>query len=322
MQRRLNRIDVLDASDGDRSLPSTDSVYVETTRMDSEKPRLHLLAVGISDYGDRLGEAVNSQHDADAFFSYMRVHSESNYVLDRDSSRLLIADDVQGYVTRSQVLTAIRSLAGKGSFQTDSDTIVFYFAGHGTVTATQPQRPEFYFVLPDPDLQNLQDAETLSKSSLSLDDLRPLLELPCQKLFIVDACRSGHLLGAPASQAEDAEKLLIRSLKERRAMILTATSDDGIASGFLADRPLNGLFTGLLLQGLEGFADKYAGNSDGSVTLREAVDYVRGQMSARPEAYSTDQAGRVLIQSPLFAPSEVLDIYDLPLGGESEGSPE
>ncbi len=312
LHRRLNRIDVVyDTDPGSLDLPASDSVYFENPAAQSQQPELHLLTVGVTDYGPTIAAAENAQNDAEDFDAFLRKNSGPHYQLNRRSSQLLKWDRRKGYVTRSDVTAAVRSLEARNWNAPNRDIIVFYFAGHGTVAG---QEPTFYFVIADQNLRSLTDAETLSASSFTLADLQPLLNLPCQKLFVVDACRAGHLLGVGSDQAEESEKMLIRSLKEQRALILTATAD-GPALGVFPGRPnamirkpTNGLFTGLLLEGLAGQADGRTGNGDGVVSLREAVDYVRGEISA----FAPMVQGRQL-QRPVIAPAEVLDIYDLPL---------
>lgn len=104
------------------------------------------------------------------------------------------------------------------------------------------------------------------------------------------------MVGRAELERKGAEKLLIRQLKSRRAMVFAATTD---ATGSAFEHPAipgHGLFTGQLLTAMRF---KSPAPSTTPQTLHEIVDYVDVSVTNLMPA-----------QDPVFVPKEVFHIHN------------
>ena len=148
--------------------------------------------------------------------------------------------------TKSQILSAFMKYAQDGNVVTD-DRIVVFFAGHGhTVTG---RRGETGFLLPvdgDPaDLSTLIRWDDLTRNA----DLIPAKHM----FFVMDACYGGLALTRSPVQA-GSMRFLRDMLRRFSRQVLTAGKADETVADANGPRSGHSLFTGHLLDALEGGA--------------------------------------------------------------------
>ena len=131
------------------------------------------------------------------------------------------------------------------------DRLFVFFAGHGTTVCTE-KGPIGYLIPVDGDPKN--------KSTLiRWDDLTRNADLIPAKhvLFVMDACYSGLAIHRSTSAGE--RRFVTDMLQRRARQVITAgKADETVADGG-GPTGKNSIFTGYLLQGLEGDAATDAG---------------------------------------------------------------
>ncbi len=204
--------------------------------------------------------------------------------------------------TRERLLEELARLAGVTA---PSSSVFLYFSGHG---AALPGPGGEGFLLPI-DAQ-VGSREQLMDTSLSTRELaRALAKLPAARLTVVlDCCRASAL--APPELPSDSASLALPALpagalaalaRGRGRAVLAASSREG--SSYVLPGQRNGLFTGLLLEGLRGAAPGVGG----VIRVCDLYHYVQEQVVAR-------QLG----QRPVFR-AELEENYPLALyrGGDA-----
>lgn len=292
---RQNQIEILAATEsgGWDRLTRTINHRVDAAAP-CRKPRLHMIAVGVSDYGDPQIQKLDfAARGASELFSLVAQASASLYrfqgtrLLDRDAIRpmwSIQAEDTASVLARDTM---------------PDDLIVLYLCGHGI---RDPQTGKWYFVTADArhsDLMNDRYGDCLS-----FEDLSAFSRLPCRKLAILDSCHSGAV--QPNMHTDDLKEAL-RYLQEDR--ILTVTASEGHQEAAEDRKQRLGRFTSRLIEGLAGQADASLPGSptpDGTVTLEELITYVREKMAA-------DSADDGFIQRPTAGPIDLLHSTPLPL---------
>ena len=161
----------------------------------------------------------------------------------------------------------------------NDDRIVIYFAGHGhTVRA---RRGEIGFLVPvdgDPsDLSTLIRWDDLTRNA----DLIPAKHM----FFVMDACYGGLALTRSPLQA-GSMRFLTDMLQRFSRQVLTAGKADEPVADANGHRPGHSLFTGHLLDALEGRA-----MSEGVITASGVMGYVYQQVANDPYSRQTPHYG-------------------------------
>ena len=160
-------------------------------------PRLVGLAVGINDYkaakpapnGERaLGDLENAVNDAR---DLTQAWDEQKLYGGKDMTALL-----DRKATRQAILDALDDLAKNAK---PDDQCIIFLSGHGDFRVEPPERPGgqpqsvFVFCAPD------YDPSKPYTTGIANDKLfEKLAAIPCRKLLILDACRSGAAADNPA----------------------------------------------------------------------------------------------------------------------------
>jgi len=229
----------------------------------------HALVIGINEYdhAPRLGYARN---DAEAFAQALCgkfKFPESNIALLTD-----------GAATRNEILRVFMKYAQDGSIAGD-ERIVVFFAGHGyTVTG---RRGETGFLVPVDG--NVADLSTL----IRWDDLTRNADLiPAKHMFfIMDACYGGLALTRMALAA-GSMRFLRDMLQRFSRQVLTAGKADETVADANGPRPGHSIFTGHLLDALEGGAA-----SEGVITASGVMAYVYEKVARDPYSRQTPHYG-------------------------------
>jgi WD40 repeat protein len=230
-----------------------------------ELPRLCILAVGISRYGDRTLNLDYADADARAVVDAYQAHSRKLFA--KIETRLLLDEQA----TRRGILQGLIWLREQVKA---GDYPVLYFAGHGE----KDKDGALYFLPAD------VDARDLASTAISADDLKRLLGgIPGRLTAILDACHSGGIDGGRTRGPHGLTDDLLRDLiaEESGLVVLCATTGNEQAQESTAHK--HGVFTQALLEGLAGKADA---NGDGVVYLDELGLYLNqrvGELSRRQQ---------------------------------------
>ena len=243
----------------------------------------HALVIGINKYKSAppLGYAVN---DAIAIarvlsdkFSFQNVH--------------LLTDQE---ATRSAILERYLSLACDGT-NADDRAIVF-FAGHGHTVKSS--RSEVGYLVPwDGDIQNLA-------SLIRWDELTRNADLIEAKhvLFLMDACYGG--LAVTRAIQPGTMRFLKDMLLRRSRQVLTAGKADEVVVDLGGPLPDHSVFTGHLLEALDGKAM----TPEGILTANGVVAYVYRSVSVDLTSQQTPHFGYLAGDGDLIfgAPNDAL----------------
>lgn len=192
----------------------------------------------------------------------------------------------------------LEELARLAQVTTSSSSVFLYFSGHG---AALPGGEGFLLPV---DAQ-VDSFESLMATALGTGELaRALAKVPAARLTVVlDCCRASALAPPelPASGAALPAGSLAALARGRGRAVLAASSREG--SSYVLPGQRNGVFTGLLLEGLRGAAPGVGG----VIRVCDLYHYVQEQVVAR-------QLG----QRPVFR-AELEENYPLALhrGGEA-----
>jgi hypothetical protein len=221
--------------------------------------RLHLLTVGVSDYGQaathlRLAFAAADAHDVAALLT-----TQTSLYAEVRPQRLSNQDATRAGILRG--LATMREAMARG--EPGRDLAVVHFSGHGALLDG-----EFYLLPHDVDVG---DAVTIKHTALSASMLRQELEGLGQYgrvLVLLDACRSGGAMATGQALAVDATRL--RTVLVRSNITVLTSSD---AAELSREDPQwgNGAFTEILLEALSSRADA---NRNGLISVSELTGYL------------------------------------------------
>jgi len=226
------------------------------------------LVIGINNYlnASPLGYAVN---DAEVVAALL----ESNFDFKSENIKLLLNESA----TRNEIMSTFMSYAN-GEIS-PNDRIFVFFAGHG-MTQTG-RRGEVGFLVPyDGDLGNLS-------TLIRWDDLTRNAELIVAKhiLFVMDACYGG--LAITRSLSAGSMRFLKDMLQRYSRQVLTAGKANEVVSDAGGPIPNHSVFTGHLLQGLQG----KAATSDGVITANGVMAYVYDRVAKDLNSQQTPHYG-------------------------------
>ena len=225
--------------------------------------RSFALLVGISDYQNPSINPLRFAHE-DALLFQRHLQSRRGGALPDENVQLLINEQATTAGIRLAVETLLKTVAGP------EDTVVIFFASHGTV---DPDTRQGFIVTYDSDPQDL------ASTALPMADLQSLVEQQLSSVkrvqIYVDVCHAGK----------------IGTILDKKNRINRVVEDlgevDGEIIGFMASEPRevsfegpqfgggHGAFTYFLLNALNGAADY---GQEGRVVLNDMIDYVENRV--------------------------------------------
>jgi WD40 repeat protein len=245
------------------SMESNPAVITVISKAVLAKPNLYALVVGINEYKNKSISLSYAVPDAMAFAETLRKTAEPLFGK-TDIKTLTTAEET----TKDAISRAFADMRSKVK---PNDLFVFYDASHGVVDVVDNE--EQYFLLTSNVL--LLSSRHIGTDAISQKELGSLIgSIPAQKkLVILDTCNAGKggkelqiaLLQQTRGLTEStAVKLLQRSIG---SAVFSASSDSQQAmEGYKG----HGLFTYVLLEGLQGKADI---KKDGYITVLGLADY-------------------------------------------------
>jgi WD40 repeat protein len=247
-------------------------------QQDMYKPKLYVLAVGVSKYENpsfNLGLPSKDAHD----FADVLLKQKGGLYADVQVRVLTDAD-----ATKDNVLDGLDWLQHQ---VTARDVGIMFLAGHGINDNTG----RFYF------MPYNADPEKLLRTGVAQSDIRDTLSsLAGKAVFFVDTCHSGNAIGTAKTRGLDSDvNAFVSELAsaENGVVVFTAST----SRQFSLEDPTwgNGAFTKAVVEGLSGKADL---QKSGRITLKGLDYYVA-------ERVKDLTGGR---QSPMsIAPSGVPD---------------
>lgn len=177
--------------------------------------------------------------------------------------------------TRSAIIAGLQELAAQSQ---PSDTVVFYFSGHG---AQRTAGPDVGTYLCPPEFDGKRPRDTGVEAE-ELSDLLQRIEAE-RLLVLIDACRSGAVARIKADEDEDLLKWefggqRLDKLAAGNGRVIISASE-AHQSSWIVGQYRNSLFTHFLLEGLRGGVDD---RSDGLIRVLDLFHYVASQVrSAR-----------------------------------------
>lgn len=243
-------------------LPETVAVErVEAPRPAAQALRTHLwfFGVGVKEY------EVSSQNldfpDRDATQLAAALKAQEGKLFGKVHTKVLTNADA----TVRDIKIEMNRFLKQASSQ---DVVILFFAGHGVMGNDQ----ELYFMAHDSDMSE-------AYTGFELRDLSDYLERrpPSQKaMVLMDICHAGSFGQTSKRRGSGlTSEEAVRLVEEGTGTVVLASSTGRESS--LEDpkfRGGHGAFTAALLEGLEGKADREAGNGDGFISVLELSSFV------------------------------------------------
>lgn len=216
------------------------------------KPKLYILAVGVSKYKNpdfNLGLAAKDAKDFAAVFQKQKGKLYGDVVVK------LITDEK---ATRDEVVDGLDWLKQQ---VTARDVGIMFLAGHGMNDNTG----SYYF------LPHNADPDKLLRTGVAQNDIKVTLNsLAGKAMFFVDTCHSGNALGSSKTRAiNSSTDAIVNELASAENGVIVFSSSTG--KQLSQENPIwgNGAFTKAVVEGLNGKADF---TKNGKIT-HKGLDY-------------------------------------------------
>lgn len=235
------------------------------------KPQLHALVVGIQDFDNPDIALRYSVADAQAVAALLQAKAAP--LFSKVDIQTLIAKPSTTKEAIEKALARFRSIEPR-------DVFLFYVATHGTVEGADVGNPE-YFLIPS----NMKEVSTegIRREAMSEHEIRQLIaNIPAtRKLILLDTCYAGAM--------GDGMMVTTRSLEESGAVnVLSGAVGSTVLSASTSNEEAlegqdgHGLFTWVLLQGLDGRADPF---HNGNIKTLDLAAYVSNEVPKEAEEH-------------------------------------
>jgi hypothetical protein len=231
------------------------------------------LIVGIDDYGGNYRALTNAVRDAKDLADILKnkYKFENTILLKNDNA------------TRSSILSYLQNeLPEKIS---NNDRFIFYFSGHGFTREEKEKNVKFGYIIPYGAKPKDEKNKYPYWDYIQMSELTESCALinAKHKFIILDSCFSGivALKGSTVHQGKVDETVLKTFTQKKAFQVLTAGDSDEYvrdSSIYFGHSP----FTGALLEGLEGNADR---DNDYVMTATDLGDYVRVKVISETNRY-------------------------------------
>lgn len=230
------------------------------------KPKLYVLAIGVSKYANASLRLNYAAKDARDFAAALAAQKDGLY---RDVAAKILTDEA---ATKDEILDALDWITKE---TTSKDVAMVFLAGHGV----NDQIGQYYF------LPFNADTEKLKRSGVAFSDIRSTVEaLAGKTLFFVDTCHSGNAMGSRRGNAAPDITGLVNELAsaENGAVVFAASTGNQYS---LEDAAWgNGAFTKALIEGLNGGADY---QRQGKITINMLDLYISERVKALTKGRQT-----------------------------------
>ncbi|MGC4022565.1 MAG: caspase family protein [Cyclobacteriaceae bacterium] len=235
--------------------PVSAEIFSESSNQNSV---CHILAVGINQYknpkmvlnyakpdAESFGKAVDSK----GLFKNIALHT----LYDIDASKENILKKLDELSTQIH----------------QEDVFIFYYAGHGSMVEGQ------FFFIPS-ESARLYDLSSLKKEAIDASMLQEKFKniKALKQLIIMDACQSGGSVELLANRGAAEEKAIAQLSRSAGIHVMASAGSEQFAAEFAELG--HGIFTYLLIKGLQGEAD--GSPKDGKVTIYELKSFLDDQV--------------------------------------------
>ena len=234
------------------SVPSTVRLYWGGVEEEFViRPKLYILAVGISRYMDEALRLRFAHKDAQDFVDVMMGQRGKLY---EDVKVKLLTDEM---ATKDEILDGLEWLQRE---TTHKDVAMLFFAGHGV----NDQAGIFYFLPYNAELDRLK------RTGVSFSDIKNTVSSIAGKVVMfVDACHSGNVMGSRRGSVDITA--VINELTDAENGVVVFASSTGRQYSLEDPAWGNGAFTKAVVEGLKGRADLF---KKGKITINTLDAYV------------------------------------------------
>ncbi|MGH9944012.1 MAG: caspase family protein [Pyrinomonadaceae bacterium] len=219
------------------------------------RPKLYVLAVGVSNYADPKLKLNFAAKDARDFAAAWERQKGPLY---RDVTVRLLPDDK---ATKDEVLDGLDWIRKE---TTSKDVAVILLAGHGVNDPTG----SYYF------LPHNADVERLLRTGVSFNDIKQTVATIAGKvLFFVDTCHSGNILGGARRGLLDDLNGVVNELASAENGAVVFAASTGRQYSLEKAEWNNGAFTLAVVEGVDGRAD-YDKTGKGKITINMLDLYI------------------------------------------------
>lgn len=225
--------------------------------------RLHLLTVGVSEYGPKADwmKLDYAAQDATDLATALITAQKGLY------ADILMQVLLDGDATRGGILSALGRMRANMVAGAGNDLAVVAFSGHGAMVNDM-----FYLMTHDADAR---DPVAIGATALSVQAFQEAISGLADHgrvIVLLDACHSGATTGAGAALSTDAARLR-ELLRGPNINVLTSSTADQVSVEDAQWR--NGAFTEAVLEALTTRAD---GDGNGIIGMVEMTEYVAARV--------------------------------------------
>ena len=233
------------------------------------KPKLYVLAIGVSDYRDReLQDLKYAAKDAKDFARVLRSQRGKLY------REVVVRELTDRGATRGATIDGLDWLERE---TTAHDVAMVLLAGHGI----RDKDGDYYFLPSDADLGRLR------RTGVPYHEIKKTVaSLAGKTLFFIDTCHSGNALGSRRRGGVDINAL-VNELASAENGAVVFTSATGRQYALENDSWGNGAFTKAVVEGLSGRADY---RRDGTITINMLNLYISERVKQLTRGQQTPPA--------------------------------
>lgn len=219
---------IADNKFGSSSPDTIDLVWQGTSNSFEIKPKLYVLAIGVSNYNDNAMNLLYPAKDARDFAKVMQRQKGSLY---RDVVTKILPD-----ATSDDVLDGLEWL---GQQTTAQDVAMLFLAGHGL----NDENGHYYFLPKD------TDTDRLKRTAIAYYEIKnTLTSLAGKTIAFLDTCHSGNVMGGRRSLGDINQ--IVNDLTAAENGVVVFTSSTGRQYSLEDSKWQNGAFTKALVEGL------------------------------------------------------------------------
>lgn len=220
------------------------------------RPRLYVLAVGVSKYADAKLDLRFAAKDARDFVASWERQKGLLY------REVVVRALTDTQATKDEILDGLDWIRKE---TTGKDVAVILFAGHGV----NDQDGQYYF------LPHNADTERLLRTGVSFNDIRSVVStLAGKALFFIDTCHSGNVLGTTRREiGNDLNGVVNELARAENGAVVFAASTGRQYSQEKAEWN-NGAFTLAVVEGLDGRAAVHDQSGKGRITINMLDLYI------------------------------------------------
>lgn len=243
-------------------------VQIATGSAKAPGARLHVLTIGVSDYGDKATNLRLKFAHSDAQAVASALVNTQDGGLYAEVKPMFLRDDT---ADKTGIFEAFAAMERNIAAAAGQDLAVVMFSGHGTMIDNQ-----FYLV---PYGADNSTPARLKASAIPATEFQGEIAKLAQHgrvLVLLDACRSAGMFGGASKMLPAAD--VIRSLLATgNVTVLTSSTADKLSREY--DKWQHGAFTKVLLDALSGTADDVDMDHNGVISMTELTAYVAKHLS-------------------------------------------